>query len=153
MGFPQLLAVVAVSLLVAWRLQGYFGRGHVDKMMEHEMMEHEMMEAVLGEGMILDGEMEEGDMMEREMMEEMEGAASAAEIDAERAEDSVLAVPLGPPPVVPFWVSMPRWMQMTISVPLLGAALYIILVGDSIDADAKWAFGVIGAVAGFWSKD
>lgn len=41
-------------------------------------------------------------------------------------------------------------MPAVISAAILGSALFVILSGKYDDASAKWAFGAVGLVSGFW---
>jgi hypothetical protein len=50
----------------------------------------------------------------------------------------------------PGWV--PWVMQITVSVIVLAAAVYIILSGKYNDGTQKFAFGAVGTVLGFWLK-
>jgi len=43
-------------------------------------------------------------------------------------------------------------MQVIISLSVLGGALYIILSQQFPGDYAKWAFGVIGVIIGYWLK-
>lgn len=52
-----------------------------------------------------------------------------------------------PTPIIKIWVSI------IITFLLLGVGLYVIL-GQDYDASVKkWAFGVVGAIIGYWLKD
>lgn len=52
-----------------------------------------------------------------------------------------------PPPLVKAWVSI------IITFLVLGVGLYVILSPGYDDSVKKWAFGVVGAIIGFWFKD
>ena len=43
-------------------------------------------------------------------------------------------------------------MQILVSVALLGAALYVILSKQYASDDAKWAYGIVGTIIGYWLK-
>ena len=46
----------------------------------------------------------------------------------------------------------PVWMPAVVTVAVLASALWVILSGDYDEASAKWAFGAVGLVVGFWLK-
>ena len=43
-------------------------------------------------------------------------------------------------------------MQIIISLSVLGGALYVVLSQQFPDDYAKWAFGAIGVIIGYWLK-
>ena len=43
-------------------------------------------------------------------------------------------------------------VRVVVSVSILGAALFVILSQRYPDDYAKWAFGVIGVVIGYWLR-
>jgi hypothetical protein len=43
-------------------------------------------------------------------------------------------------------------MQITVSLALVGAGLYVILSRQYTLADTNWSCGIIGTVIGFWLK-
>jgi hypothetical protein len=43
-------------------------------------------------------------------------------------------------------------MQITVSLALLGAGLYVILSRQYTPADTNWSYGIIGTVIGSWLK-
>jgi hypothetical protein len=43
-------------------------------------------------------------------------------------------------------------MQIVISVVVLGASLWVILSQKYATAEKHWAFGMVGALFGFWLK-
>jgi Mg2+/citrate symporter len=49
-------------------------------------------------------------------------------------------------------VDVSKWMAPLISLIVLAAALFVILSGRYGDAEAKWAFGVVGTILGYWLK-
>jgi hypothetical protein len=52
------------------------------------------------------------------------------------------------------WIEalVPLFMQVLMSIALLGASLYVILSGKYQTPDQHWAYGTIGTVMGFWLK-
>ena len=44
------------------------------------------------------------------------------------------------------------WMVIVVSLALLGAALFIILTDSYPDSHSKWAFGMVGLIAGYWLR-
>jgi hypothetical protein len=48
-----------------------------------------------------------------------------------------------------------RWLfisRAVVSVVMLTSGLYVILSGRYPDATQKWAFGMVGLVAGYWLR-
>jgi hypothetical protein len=48
--------------------------------------------------------------------------------------------------------SRTAYMQITVSLILLGVGLYVILSKQYATADTNWACGTVGTVIGFWLK-
>lgn len=45
------------------------------------------------------------------------------------------------------------YAALAVSVVVLGAALFVILSGDAYtDDSAKWAYGIVGVIVGYWLK-
>jgi uncharacterized membrane protein len=44
------------------------------------------------------------------------------------------------------------YMQIVVSLALLGVGLYVILSKQYQSADTNWAYGTVGTVIGFWLK-
>lgn len=44
------------------------------------------------------------------------------------------------------------WMPVLVSFAVLGSALYVILSKKYDEASAKWAFGTVGLIVGYWLK-
>jgi hypothetical protein len=49
-------------------------------------------------------------------------------------------------------ISFEAYMSALISLMLLGGALYVILSGSYDQETQKWAFGIIGLIAGVWLR-
>ena len=45
-----------------------------------------------------------------------------------------------------------RWMQVVLSLLVVMAALYLVLLQDADTEAQKWAYGIIGIILGFWLK-
>ena len=45
-----------------------------------------------------------------------------------------------------------RYMQIVVSLILLGVALYVILSKQYAAADTNWAYGIVGTIIGYWLK-
>lgn len=43
-------------------------------------------------------------------------------------------------------------MQILVSLAILGCALYIVLSHSYTEQEKHWAYGVIGAILGYWLK-
>ena len=43
-------------------------------------------------------------------------------------------------------------MQMAVSLIVLAAALYVVLSDNYSEGTSKWAYGMVGAVFGYWIK-
>ena len=43
-------------------------------------------------------------------------------------------------------------MQILVSLAILGCALYIVLSHSYAEQEKHWAYGVIGAILGYWLK-
>jgi hypothetical protein len=42
--------------------------------------------------------------------------------------------------------------QVIVSLAILGAVLYVIVYKQNASNDAKWAYGILGTVIGYWLK-
>ncbi|WP_421724128.1 hypothetical protein [Bauldia sp.] len=73
---------------------------------------------------------------------------------AARREPAVEAMRVGGPAKPPERKPPVAYQAMTIvvSVVVLGAALYVILSAAYAEDTAKWAYGAVGTVVGFWLK-
>jgi hypothetical protein len=55
-------------------------------------------------------------------------------------------------PEVERFARRPDAMQVTVSLAVLGASLFIVLSKKYESVDKHWAFGIIGTIIGFWLR-
>jgi hypothetical protein len=49
-------------------------------------------------------------------------------------------------------VEVKQWMQVAVSLAILGVALVIVLSGAHSTQDKHWAYGAVGTILGFWLR-